>query len=91
MGAMTDSAEPGWTIRCQYLVELVTDYLDGALDEATRVEFEAHLQLCPGCAEYVRQIETTLRAVGSVPLETLPTQTQAGLIEAFRTFGHKPD
>jgi anti-sigma factor RsiW len=42
-------------------VELVTDYLDGALDEARRDRFEAHLEECPDCARYLEQMRLTLR------------------------------
>ena len=84
MAPMADSVEPGLTIRCQQVVELVTDYLEGALDSTTRTELEAHLELCPACAEYVRQMQATLRMVGHVPLESLSTQAKADLIAAFR-------
>jgi anti-sigma factor RsiW len=86
MSDMANDAEPGMTIECRELVELVTDYLEGALDPGTRVELEAHLQLCPGCAEYVRQMEVTLRMVGSVPLDNLSEATKADLIATFRDF-----
>ena len=37
---------------CNELVELVTDYLDGALDPAVRARFDAHLGECDGCENY---------------------------------------
>ena len=73
-------------LTCREMVELVTDYLEGVLDPDTRVELEAHLQLCPGCAEYVRQMEVPLRMVGTVPLDDLSERTKADLLEAFRGF-----
>jgi len=84
MAPMADSVEPGLTIRCQEVVELVTDYLEGALDTATRTELEAHLELCPACAEYVRQVRSTLRMVGHVPLDSLSAAAKSELIHAFR-------
>jgi anti-sigma factor RsiW len=86
MNDMANDAEPGWTIECRELVELVTDYLEGVLDPEIRTELEAHLQICPGCAEYVRQMEITLRMVGTVPLDDLSESTKADLLEAFRGF-----
>ena len=44
----------GAALPCNVLVEIVTDYLEGVLDEATRAEVEAHLALCRGCAEHHR-------------------------------------
>jgi anti-sigma factor RsiW len=48
-------------VTCQELVELVTDYFEGALDETDRDRFEAHLTVCPGCVHYVGQMRVTLR------------------------------
>jgi anti-sigma factor RsiW len=84
MAPMADSVEPGLTIRCEQLVELVTDYLEGALDSETRTELEAHLALCPACSEFVRQMQATLRMVGHVPLATLSPTAKADLLVAFR-------
>ena len=78
------SADPGTTITCQEVVELVTDYLEGALDDETRVEVEAHLALCPGCDEFLRQMRATLDAVGHVPLDTLSEAARDELLTAFR-------
>ena len=82
---MTDDADPGMTISCQELVELVTDYLEGELDDATRTELEAHLALCPGCRIYVQQMRETIDRLGHVPVDTLSEQAQAELMSAFRT------
>jgi anti-sigma factor RsiW len=86
MSDMADGAEPGMTIECRQLVELVTDYIEGVLDDETRAELEAHLQLCAACADYVRQMRITLQMVGTVPLENLSDATRADLLAAFRDF-----
>ena len=74
------------TLTCQELVELVTDYLDGALDPRTADAFEAHLRVCPGCERYVDQFRVTISAVGHLRSEDLSAETQAAVIEAFRRF-----
>jgi anti-sigma factor RsiW len=84
-----DPAVPGMTISCREVVELVTDYLEGVLDNATSAELEAHLALCPGCHIYVHQMRQTIDELGHVPVETLSEQAQADLVDAFRTF-HRP-
>ena len=83
---MTDTPVPGMTISCQEVVEIVTDYLEGQLDEATRAELEAHLALCPGCDLYLEQMRATIDELGHVPVETLSEQAQSDLMAAFRTF-----
>lgn len=83
---MTDSVAPGMTISCQEVVEIVTDYLEGELDDATKSELEAHLALCPGCDTYLNQMRETIDRLGHVPVDTLSEQAQTDLISAFRTF-----
>jgi hypothetical protein len=74
------------SLTCQELVELVTDYLEEALDEDTRARFEHHVTLCPGCGVYLRQMEDTAARLGSVPLDSLSEEAQSTLLDAFRGF-----
>jgi anti-sigma factor RsiW len=83
MKGVQAGAKLGWNVRCDHLVELVTDYLEGALDEATVAEFDAHLALCAGCAEYLKQIRETVRSLGRVSLEGLSETARARLLAAF--------
>jgi predicted anti-sigma-YlaC factor YlaD len=81
------SGERGWEIDCIDLVELVTDYLEGDLDEERRVTIEAHLQLCEGCLIYVEQMRETIDILGHLPLpaaQDLPDQIRRELLAAFR-------
>lgn len=47
-------------ITCADAVELVTDYLDAALSESDRDDFETHLSLCEGCQVFVDQVRQTV-------------------------------
>ena len=40
-------------ITCREVVELVTDYLERALDAGETSLFEQHLNFCDGCVTYV--------------------------------------
>jgi anti-sigma factor RsiW len=71
-------------LSCQELVELVTDYLEGALDERDLGAFERHLEHCDGCREYVEQLRTTIRLTGAVTLDDLSTEAETTLLQAFR-------
>ena len=82
----TRDAVPGMTISCQEVVEIVTDYLEDALDDATTTELEAHLALCPHCHVYLEQMRRTIDELGHVPVDSLSDQAQADLLAAFRTF-----
>ena len=50
-------------LTCQEMVELVTEYLDGALDDVRRAEVGEHLADCADCLAYLGQIEQTVAAV----------------------------
>jgi anti-sigma factor RsiW len=76
-------SSPRPTIRWYQLVELVTDYLEGVLDAATVAEFDAHLALCPGCAEYLAQIRETASILGRVSFDGLSDPARARLLAAF--------
>jgi anti-sigma factor RsiW len=81
---MTDEQRPpGLTVPCQEIVQLVTDYLEGALDPDLTAEVEAHLRLCDGCDIYVEQMRATIRTLGTVPVATLSETAQAELVRAF--------
>jgi anti-sigma factor RsiW len=71
---------------CQQLVEIITDYLEDALDPRDRLVVEEHLALCPGCQAYLDQMRSTVRALGHVPIDTLSDQAQADLMLAFRQY-----
>ena len=73
-------------LTCQDFVELVTEYLEGALDEDTARRFEEHLALCPGCETYLNQMKETASRLGEIPVETLSEETQSTLLAAFRDF-----
>ena len=56
---------------CQEVVELVTDYLEGALSRSERRRFEAHLGGCEHCTEYLAQMRATIRLTGRLDAEDL--------------------
>ena len=77
---MTDLPE----MPCQELVEVITDYLDGALSATDRARFEAHLGECDACGDYVEQFRQTIALTGRIEPEELPPQTREQLLSAFR-------
>ncbi len=71
-------------ITCQEVVELVTEYLEGALSPDDADLFEQHLNFCDGCHAYVDQMRATVAAVGRVREEDLPPDSREPLLAAFR-------
>ena len=51
-------------LRCIEVVELLTPYLEGALDDAQRRRIDDHLAGCPGCRAAVDQFEVVKRLSG---------------------------
>ncbi len=78
------SAPPIHDLVCREVVELVSDYLEGALDAGDRARFEAHLTACDGCSAYLDQMRGTLRLAGSLTPEALDPVFRARLVDAFR-------
>ena len=71
-------------LTCKELVELVTDYLEGALPVGDRLDFERHLVWCSWCRDYVDQVRMTIELTG-VPEDTEPPfPLREQLLDAFR-------
>jgi anti-sigma factor RsiW len=80
---MSRPAGPGG-IGCREVVEVVTDYLEGALPPDVHARLAAHLQVCGGCAVYVEQMRATAWLASVARLEQPPDA--AALRAALRVF-----
>jgi hypothetical protein len=84
---MTTIDRDGTGIPCNELVELVTDYLDGALTPEVVAQIDAHLELCVGCASVLDQFRETIRTAGRLrahDVDRLTPSVRGSLVEAFR-------
>jgi anti-sigma factor RsiW len=71
-------------LSCRELVELVSDYLEGALPPAERARFEKHIVGCDNCAAYVRQMRETVALLGTLPADELSFEVEEELRAVFR-------
>lgn len=71
-------------LTCQELVEVITDYLEGALPPADLARFERHLLRCEGCTTYVDQMRETIRLTGMLREDQIPAGARDALLSAFR-------
>ena len=69
---------------CQQAVELVSDYLEGALRRSARRRFERHLVGCPHCTEYLAQMRETISLTGRLAPEDLTPQMRDDLTDLYR-------
>lgn len=73
-------------LTCRELVELVTDYLEGALPPEDAARFERHLAVCPGCTTYVEQIREIVRQTGRLREADLRPEARDALLAQFRNW-----
>jgi predicted anti-sigma-YlaC factor YlaD len=71
-------------INCQELVELVTDYLEGALEPADLRRFEEHIAGCGKCTDYLEQLRQTIAVVGRITPDDLTPEAERELMDVFR-------
>ena len=82
-----DSTATSFSIRCADAVELVTDYLDDALDDADLAAFKDHLDGCDGCTVFVDQVRMTIQltnAANDHRIDVMPADFD-GLLTQFRS------
>ena len=71
-------------LTCQELVELVTDYFEGALSARDRERFEAHISTCVGCTNYLDQMRLTIAIVGRLTPNGVSPEAESDLLALFR-------
>jgi anti-sigma factor RsiW len=69
---------------CREFVELVTDYLDGALPDAQRARMDAHLAECDGCTGYLEDMRRLVGSLHETPEPPPNPATRDALLRAFR-------
>jgi anti-sigma factor RsiW len=77
---VTDIAE----LTCKELVDLVTDYFEGAMPASERLRFEEHLMSCGGCRIYVEQMRLVVKTLGRLTEDEVPAEAKTQLLKAFR-------
>lgn len=78
-------------LACQEVVELVTDYLEGALSRSQRRRFETHLAGCEHCAEYLEQMRATIRLTGRLRAEDLTPEMREDFAALYRRWRSQRD
>jgi predicted anti-sigma-YlaC factor YlaD len=68
------------------MVELVTEYLEGAMSPREIAIFENHLSVCPGCTAYLEQMRQTIRLAGKLTEDSIDPQARDELLQVFRNW-----
>ena len=59
---------------CQEQVDLLADYLDGALNPEVAKALEQHLDGCPSCLNFIKTYKATSVLVREVTCEEMPDE-----------------
>ena len=71
-------------LTCKEFVEVLTEYLEGALEPEQRADIERHIVICRGCSNYAEQMRSTIDLLGRIADEQ-PDDSQAeALLGMFR-------
>jgi anti-sigma factor RsiW len=70
-------------VLCREVVEVLTDYLDGALPVDDREALEQHLLACTGCAAHLQQLRTTVSLTGRLAEDDVPPPLMDRLLAMF--------
>jgi anti-sigma factor RsiW len=73
----------GEDLACVEVVEIITDYLEGALPDLERRRLEHHLAGCPGCAEYLAQMREVAGSLDGLRDDAVPAHLRAAVLAAF--------
>ena len=72
-------------LACIHVVELVTDYFEGALPAVEARRLERHLATCPGCTEYLEQLRAIAGSLRGLTEESFPAEMRNALVADFRS------
>lgn len=70
--------------RCVEFVELVTEWMEGALSDAERGGVEEHIAICPECTIYLAQLRDTTMVLGRLEDQPPAGSARERLMAEFR-------
>jgi anti-sigma factor RsiW len=71
-------------VTCASGVELLMDYLEGALPPQVSADLEAHVAACPRCTAFVASYRETPRILREATAAALPTELAESLLAFLR-------
>lgn len=77
-------------LACRELVEVITEYFDGAMSDVDRARFERHLAGCSGCQAVLSQFRTTIEVTGRLTEDQVSEEQRAAMRDVFRRWREAP-
>ena len=72
-------------LTCRQVTALLIEYVNDTLAPETMRAFQEHLRDCADCLAYLRTYRATIRALGTVRYEDMPTALQDRLLSFLHT------
>ena len=71
---------------CRDFANFLVDYLDDGLPADVRQRFDAHLEECPDCVQYLRQYRDTIRLTSAAgdQLASIPEELVRAIVLSAR-------
>ena len=66
-------------MKCKKVVDFLTDYLEGDLEQEVTIAFEGHIDDCPGCLSFVNTFKTTVDLAKDIRYEEIPEEMKERL------------
>jgi anti-sigma factor RsiW len=76
-------------LECRQVVEVVSDFLGGAMTPEDRARLEQHLLVCPPCTLHIAQMRATIEHIAALRREPVPAEVAPALVSAFRQWAKK--
>jgi anti-sigma factor RsiW len=69
-------------VRCDFISELVTRYLEGALPRDQRLSYETHLVYCTHCVAFLSDMRRLREDLHELPLDPVDGDERRTIVEA---------
>ncbi len=73
-------------VTCREFVEVLTDYMEGALEPGERAELERHIVICRGCSNHLEQMRSTVDLLGRLAAEQPGGAPAGAALAIFRAW-----
>jgi len=64
---------------CDEVIQLLTDYMDGELEEASQRQLDVHFKACPNCVHFMETFRFTIERTGEFRCEDIPEEVSQKL------------
>jgi anti-sigma factor RsiW len=75
-------------ITCRQLIAFIAAYVEGELDDASTIDFERHLHLCPSCRAYLATYRQTITLAAALATDEAAEDVPEELVQTILDRAH---